>query len=215
MEKDVLIVTIQSITAILVATIGILPLILSKKSPDKKKIIPGNNIKKETKNISSHANKKIIYGIIAGVITVFSFYLSGYAVKTFIFKPIIEVEYPYNNQKIDLLKTTAGSGEFWAHGKVKNFDKNFKLYILVYPVDPYGDGWWIQPEIYIQDDGTWEGKAWIGSDKYPPSEGTIFNIAVVLVDKNRNKLSGKIDNPRDITPVTITNVVGLEVEKIK
>ena len=63
------------------------------------------------------------------------------------------------------------------------------IYLLVWPVDPFGGGWYIQETVATIDpsNGTWNIEAHIGAeDPWPVNDGDEINIAAIVVcDKNK------------------------------
>jgi hypothetical protein len=88
--------------------------------------------------------------------------------------------------------------------------KDLSIYVLVYPVKPAGDGWYLQiRQATVRPDGTWSTVAGIGAPQYPAHKGDTFHIMALVVSKDAmidgtrvDKLTpGKaIDEPGRIAP---------------
>lgn len=88
--------------------------------------------------------------------------------------------------------------------------KGLLIYVLVYPVKPSGDGWYLQiGQATVRPDGTWSTVAGIGAPQYPAHKGDTFRIMALVVSKDAmidgtrvDKLApGKaIDEPGRIAP---------------
>ena len=59
------------------------------------------------------------------------------------------------------------------------------IYVLVYPVNPSGAGWYPQiGETTVRPDGTWSRIAVIGAAEYPSHKGDTFRILALVVSKD-------------------------------
>lgn len=62
-----------------------------------------------------------------------------------------------------------------------------RIYTLVYPLDPSGNGWYLQHPFAIIDssNGTWiQSPAVLGSPEYPAKDGDMLLIVAIIVHKN-------------------------------
>ena len=64
---------------------------------------------------------------------------------------------------------------------------DLRLYILVFPVNPPGAGWYIQlqPGSIQSSDGTWtQSPSWLGNQQFPAEAGDTLKIVAVIVSKD-------------------------------
>lgn len=83
-----------------------------------------------------------------------------------------------------------GSGAclFSVEGTSSNVENNrdLRIYVLVFPVNPPGAGWYPQVSLpIVKQDGTWSmTPAWLGSDQYPAKSGDTLKIVALVVHKD-------------------------------
>ena len=66
-----------------------------------------------------------------------------------------------------------------------NQRQGLTVLVLVLPVDPPGDSWWIQSGLVMDRlDGTWSVIATLGEEKTPPVTGHKFSIRALLVEQS-------------------------------
>ena len=107
------------------------------------------------------------------------------------------------------------SGSFFVSGVSERVaDFNLRVYILIYPVEPHGGGWWIQPSVVMKSDGSWSGRAWIGCSGYPPHVGDTLNIQAIVTTPERVKNRPMVDDPDDLKPGAKSNIVSLTIGSI-
>jgi hypothetical protein len=111
---------------------------------------------------------------------------------------------------------------------------DLRLYVLLFPIDPPGAGWYIQlqPGGIQASDGLWsQSPSWLGSTASPAKAGDTLKIVAVIVSTDAiaktikgtrtiDQMTGKNDDnvvkdPRDIsaTVFVVSDVVNLTIQK--
>jgi len=65
--------------------------------------------------------------------------------------------------------------------------QQFRLYVLVYPLEPFGGGWFLQltPATVSQVDGSWLAVAQIGDETSPAATGDTLRLVAVIASKDQ------------------------------
>ena len=133
--------------------------------------------------------------------------------------PTVTLSSPKSHNRINCGRTPEGIYKCPVKGASKSLSQgNFQLLLWVRPVQPAGDGWYLQRGAMngihsIRSDGKWEGIAQIGNLEYPPHEGDRIEIAVSVAPSEearrllgsegvvvRGTVSGKAsDTAKDVT----------------
>ena len=135
-------------------------------------------------------------------------------------QPVVEITNPVD--AIDCPGT--GACIFTVEGTSSNVvtNRDLRIYVFVFPVDPPGSGWYPQVSpATVNRDGTWsQTPAWLGSEQYPANSGGTLQIVTLVVHKdaewNGTKLSdwspgAAMPTYQDIDYVAISDVVSLWV----
>jgi hypothetical protein len=124
--------------------------------------------------------------------------------------PTVEITQPTTGQVIRYdTPASTGAGMFTVSGISTNIASrsDLRVFVLVHPVKPFAEGWWIQKNATTDSNGQWRSEAWAGSTEYPPHEGDSFDlIAVVARPEDANK-HPHVDDPLDINPQAKSNRV--------
>jgi hypothetical protein len=98
----------------------------------------------------------------------------------------VSIEQPASDARIACSHGSDGGCHFEVQGKSTGvFDRNWRLLLWIRPVQPPGDGWYLQkPPLNgidsVAADGTWQGTAQIGSLQWPAHEGDLIDIATTV-----------------------------------
>jgi hypothetical protein len=201
-------IIIQTIGAIIVA-------IITKKVVDGK----GKNDDKKQQLEEGQQRKAQNYSgwIITGVVAAVTFVIFGLAYDIFTPEPTIEITSPKNRESIEVRIAETGSGSFLVDGNSTRVIDNprLRILILVHPADPFAEGWWIQPAVVMNSDGTWSGQAWIGDPNFPPNVGNLVDILVIVADPEQVQGQTKVSDPKDLNPVVQSSVVRFSIKSTK
>lgn len=80
--------------------------------------------------------------------------------------------------------------------------KDLSIFVLVFPVQPSGAGWYLQAgEATLQPNGTWSKLAQIGATGYPAHKGDTFRIMAMAISKNAMIDGTRLDKLAPGTPI--------------
>jgi hypothetical protein len=135
-------------------------------------------------------------------------------------EPVVEITKPLDT--IDCPGT--GACRFTVEGTSSNVvtNRDLRIYVLVFPVDPVGSGWYLQVSpATVRQDGTWsQMPAWLGDDEYPAKSGDTLQIVALVVhrdaDWNGTKLSdwspgAALPTYQDIDYMAVSDIIDLRV----
>ena len=101
--------------------------------------------------------------------------------------PRASLSNPKSRKKVDCSRRPDGLYRCPISGKSQGVAPGvFQLLVWVNPVQPAGDGWYLQRGPSngirgIEKDGEWAGLIQVGSIQYPPHENDVIEIAVTVV----------------------------------
>jgi len=200
LEPDLLDQIIASVSAILVA------------------IITKTSIQPAKRSLSSKALQPMLSWTIIGVAAALTFILVSTLLTWLGPKPNVAIANPLDNQLLEVKIIETGSGSFTVSGTLSNVvsDPTLRLYVLVHPVEPSAEGWWVQaPAIIDPSTDRWTSQAWIGNKEFPPHSGDRLALQVVVARPERVQGRVHIDSPQDITPVAQSGIVEAVIGALK
>ena len=208
-SPDVLGILIQAIGAIIVASITnrVAKKVVSRRDQKQRKLLNNNKQKR--------FGGWIITGIVAGV----TFFLMGLGydiTKGKILQPQVTITNPTSNQQIavTIVKGEPEVGFYIVKGSSSRVasNSNLRVYVLVHPVEPFGEGWWLQPEGIVNLDGTWETQVWAGSKVTPVEVGYKFDIIAIVATEQSNEQKKKaIKDPKNLKPKAFSDIVRITI----
>ncbi len=98
------------------------------------------------------------------------------------------IDAPRSASKVTLTRDGTGLWGFPVDVKAHGLGRNVVLLLWVNPINPSGDGWYLQRGrnglgAIGADDASWSGRAQVGNVEYPPRNGQEFEIAISVLDK--------------------------------
>jgi hypothetical protein len=97
---------------------------------------------------------------------------------------------------------------------IQKVDQILTVYLLVFPLEPYGGGWSVMDEpIDVDEEGNWTCHYQLGYAGAQPKTGDKFKLRAVLVDDRSNLPSFKepiLDLPDDIIASSSDVIVTVE-----
>jgi len=211
LAPDLLGKVIQTVGAIIVAIItkyGVNK-VASKNKKDEKQALA---VKRQQRKF------QINFGwIITGVVAALTFGVLGLAYDALSPEPTVNIISPKNGDSIVVKIADTGSGSFFVEGNSTGvIDKmDLRVYVFVHPADPFAEGWWKQPAVVMESDGSWSTQSWIGDKGFPPHVGDLIDIvALVAASEHIQDITKGID-PKDIKPKAQSNIVRFNIGTIK
>ena len=154
--------------------------------------------------------------VITGVAMAVAFAIIGllYNVLT---RPSIAVTNPVPGQQIEVRLAETGSVSFLVSGTSSGVysRSNLRLYVLIHPAEPFASGWWIQQPAAVNRNGQWETVAWHGAREFPPQPGDKIDILIVVADSVDVAGRAQISDPKEIKPVTQSDIIRVSIGTIK
>jgi len=86
--------------------------------------------------------------------------------------PAVAITAPKEGDKVSRREFVEGTSE----GVYNNPERN--IYVLIYPIDA-GGPWWVQPEVDISHDGSWEVNCYFGREP-PQDKGARFRVCAII-----------------------------------
>ncbi|MDY6824483.1 MAG: hypothetical protein SWH68_11910 [Thermodesulfobacteriota bacterium] len=153
---------------------------------------------------------------VTGIVAVLTFILVGLVYNAVMPGPAVAVNSPDNGAAIAVWLAEEGSGGFTVKGDSKRvtMDPNLRVCVLVHPVDPFAEGWWIQPAVVMNSDGAWSGQAWIGDPENPPHVGDVVDIMAVAALPDRLRGHAKVADPMDLGPAAQSELVEVRIGRL-
>ena len=131
--------------------------------------------------------------------------------------PQIAVSSPNDADAIQVFQRNGGAGSFIVEGISSGvFDnQNLRIYLLVHPAQPFGEGWWIQQHGTVDSSGIWRTEAWIGNDEYPPHRGDRLDVLAVV---SKTAVVGglkHVNDPKDIKPFVQSPIISVTIRSLE
>lgn len=96
-------------------------------------------------------------------------------------KIAVTIDDPQEGTAVTVAQGGDGSGSFSVSGTAAELPKGTALYLLVRPVFPAANGWWVMPEaLYDPATSRWTATAVIGNAQYPPASGNRYALCLVI-----------------------------------
>jgi hypothetical protein len=122
-------------------------------------------------------------------------------------RPMITITAPRSGS---LAFTSKPEGGFFpVTGKVSGITNAaaMRVFVLVHPVQPDGDGWFVQPPQTIPGDGSFRLTAQVGNDRYPPHPGDQIEIRAVVAAASAASDGQRVNDPANLSPVASSPTV--------
>jgi hypothetical protein len=122
--------------------------------------------------------RALVLALLAGMIL--GAVLTLLAARLF-FPPAVAVTQPKTDKDVRVELDPVGSARFNVTGTSRGVfgTAGRRIYLLVHPEAPEAAGWWIQPDVVLEQSGNWSGTGWIGSKSFPTAAGHRFVIFAV------------------------------------
>jgi len=131
-----------------------------------------------------------------------------------ILSPVAET--PISFPPVPAICSATATGKVTPLRQVQLPGQKLLLYLLLYPLDPYGGGWWVMDEpIDVDTDGNWTCHYQLGYEGAQPKTGDKFKLRVVAVDDRSNlpRLKEPIANVPDDSVIVSSPDVIITVER--
>lgn|GEM_PF-3492216 len=147
------------------------------------------------------------------------FISAGIFTVRFIIPPLpqIAVSIPNDGDAIQVFQRNGGAGSFIVEGISSGIfeNQNARIYVLVHPAQPFGEGWWIQQHGTVDQSGKWKTEAWIGNDEYPPHRGDRIDVLAVVSKPAVVGGLKRVDDPKDIKPFVQSPIISVTIRSLK
>ncbi len=208
LAPNILGILIQTIGAIIVALItnrGLNKRRINEQSKNDKE-----NIKKEPQH---SLNKPIVQWFLTGVVAALAFSLVGFVFNNLQPTPTIGLTSPHSNEQINVKVRNEGGGLFQVKGTSERVvsDVKISVFVLIHPVEPFAEGWYIQPSVTMQPNGDWTGQAQIGDVENPPKDGDSLEIIAIVAERNQKRSGEHVTDPKDLKPMAQSTVMRVGV----
>jgi hypothetical protein len=212
LAPDLLGKIIQTIGAIIVAIItkwGVTKVTNKGKSENQKKQLAKGGLQRKSQGY--------LGWIISGVVAAATFSVVGLVYDTFTPEPTVEITSSKDRESIEVRIANKGSGSFLVDGNSAGVSSKpaLRVYVLVHPAEPFAEGWWIQPAVVMNSDGTWSGQAWIGDPSSSPNVGDLIDVLAVVAASDQVKGHTKVNDPKDLNPLARSNTVRINIGSIR
>jgi hypothetical protein len=122
-------------------------------------------------------------------------------------KPAIALTEPVDRSTVAVTIDPNGSGRFIVRGTSTGLasDPLLRVYVLVHPENPFGEGFWIQREPATSQNGTWSGLGWIGTRGFEAKPGDTFWVTAIVA-RRQDEPRGPdgqawVGNPSQLSPL--------------
>ena len=115
----------------------------------------------------------------------------------------LEIKSPAPGAQIAVEDYVNGSALLHVQGTSRRVfeDDTLYVYVLIHPVQPYAEGWWIAAPVRpATDDGWWKADIWIGSQESPVQAGDRFELVASVAPLGRDGLYQPIAAPQALDP---------------
>lgn len=94
-------------------------------------------------------------------------------------------------------------------------DAGLYIYVLVHPVQPYAEGWWIAAPVRpAATDGWWRADVWVGSQQSPVQPGNRFELAAVVAPPGMDNLYQPVPEPESLAPLARSRSVEFTIAAV-
>lgn len=165
--------------------------------------------------------RELLGWVVAGVTGAAVFSLFGLAYNGLAPKPTVAITNPSAGSAVEVQVIDTGSGSFQVAGNSQHvFDRQDKrVYVLLHPANPFAEGWWVQPAVIMNSDGSWSGLAWIGNKQSPPETGDLVDLMAIVASPtdvaaalgNRNS----VKDVQDLSPTARSEIVEFTIAAVR
>jgi len=213
LASDTLGQIIQAIGAIIVAVVTYVvgPIVVSRLPP---KPQPEELPSPTQQPPAEQKSNRLLYAIASGIMAAITFVAIGLVSSALAPSPTVEITSPRDGESIEVQIAETGSGSFFVSGNSERVAANpdMRVYTLVHPADPYAAGWWIQPSVVMDLDGSWSGQAWIGDPDFPPHAGDKLDVLAIVTSPSQIQNRSKVDDPQDLKPRAQSYIVSVSIK---
>lgn len=129
----------------------------------------------------------------------------------------LDIRSPPPNAQVAIEDYVNGSAHLRVQGASQRVveDEELYIYVLVHPVQPYAEGWWITAPVRpTSDDGWWKADVWIGSPQSPVQPGHRFELVAAIAPPGMDALYQPVPEPGSLNPLARSRSVEFTVGAI-
>jgi len=129
----------------------------------------------------------------------------------------LEIKSPAPGAQIAVEDYVNGSALLHVQGTSRRVfeDDTLYVYVLIHPVHPYAEGWWIAAPVRpATDDGWWKADVWIGSQASPVQAGDRFELVAAVAPPGRDGLYQPIADPQALDPRACSRSVEFSIASV-
>ncbi len=129
----------------------------------------------------------------------------------------LDIRSPPPNAQVAIEDYANGSAHLRVQGTSQRVfeDEELYIYVLVHPVQPYAEGWWITAPVRpTSDDGWWKADVWIGSPQSPVQPGHRFELVAAIAPPGMDALYQPVPEPGSLNPLARSRSVEFTVGAI-
>lgn len=129
----------------------------------------------------------------------------------------LEIKSPHPGAQIAVEDCINGSAHLRVQGTSRHIfeDESLYIYILVHPVKPFAEGWWIAAPVRpAAADGWWKADVWVGSQQSPVQVGNSFELVAVVAPPGRHNLHQPVPDPGALEPLARSRSVELSIASV-